>query len=673
MVVKKLFCFGMLLSLIGCGSNRGDADGGAKVSGGVGGDANSDIVSSSGSKSSSNTQTSSKASTDADSETSASGGSGAGSKTGTKPKATGGNSGNSNTDPDSTSGDQCAFTCQDHCSSVGGTLKEGTCPNSQKCCDTGDSDPGAGGGSGSGGSTGTGTSSAGGNTATGGTSSTGNDTGTEPEVNSGPCEYECTDFCLNNGGTKMSGTCSKSGDVCCNFEADVTTATGKEFFIDAAGNDSNDGTSPDKAWKSLTKIKDAGTGAVVNLKRGSVWETKGAINVTNQTLRPYGKGPRPIVHGKSIIVPQSLGTIVLKGKAVLDGVKVTSDQGFGAYIYGDDNVIRNVEVDGSDTGALMGIGIVGNNNEVTNCYVHDLTTDTGDTGDVNSSGGAEGIVVFGGSHINVGHNTVARAHCKNETLGGDEGGCTEIIMNPLFFNTYGEVVEDVQFHHNLCVDTVGLFESCQGTGEVGFDPTKNPGTIRDITVAYNVVLDSKWMYLAQIVNTIHEKVVFEHNTIIHGPRNDTQWADNAMSHEYMFGMVFSASNNTSVSDSLSADQILVRNNMFWEPFTKEAVMIGVTSGHSNNLFGPSTITLEKRWTLAATEKKVDDLGLVDVFHPTSDSPAVDKGLAGGVFDKDFYGNGTCGSAPDIGAVEYCEDDPAKAKSQEIVKYLELNQ
>lgn len=464
----------------------------------------------------------------------------------------------------------------------------------------------------------------------------------------------------------MPGTCTKAGYVCCNVAASESSASGTQYYIDSkSGNDSNDGTSEAKAWKSLTKIKSAG---IYNLKRGSAWETTGAINLTNSTMRPYGMGPRPVINGKKIVVPQSLATVVLKGKSVLDAVKVTSDAGFGAYINGNDNEIRNVEVDGTGTGALMGIGIVGNNNKVTGCYVHDLTVNTGDTGDVNSSGGAEGIVAFGGSHIDVGHNTVARAHCVNKTLGGDEGGCTEIIMNPMF----GLTMEDIQFHHNLCVDTVGLFESCQGSGEVGFDPTKSPGTIKDVTVAYNVVLDSKWMYLAQIVNTIHKNVIFEHNTIIHGPRNDKQWSTDAMSHEYMFGMMFSSSNGTSVSDSLTADQIIDRNNMFWEPFSKENLFIGVTSGHNNNLFGPSTVKLESRWTLAATEKKVDDLGLVDVFHPTATSPAVDKASAEGRYDTDFYGNAKCGSAPDIGAVEYCENAATKAKSDEIAKYLELN-
>jgi hypothetical protein len=474
----------------------------------------------------------------------------------------------------------------------------------------------------------------------------------------------------------MPGTCSKAVDVCCNVEPDESTTNGSQYYIDPdSGNDGNEGTSPENAWKSVSKIASATSGSIVNLKRGGVWETDGALNVTSLTVRPYGTGPRPVVNGKNIKVPESLATIVLKGNAILDAVKVTSDAGFGAYIFGDNNVIRNVEVDGTGTGALMGIGIIGNENQVTGCYVHDLTTDTGDTGDVNSSGGAEGIVLFAGSHINVGHNTVARAHCANETLGGDEGGCTEIIMNPLFFDAYGSTIEDVQFHHNLCVDTVGLFESCQGTGDPGFNPTTNPGHIKDITVAYNVVLDSKWMYLAQIVNTTHEKVVFEHNSIIHGPRNDTQWSSDDMSHESMLGMMFSfdTTYNVSVSDNLTADQLLLRNNLFWEPFSTENVFIGYTSGHSNNLFGPSTISLESRWILDATEKRVDDLGLVDVFHPSATSPAVDAGIDEGYFDTDFYGNAKCGSAPDIGAVEYCPDAASQAKSDEIARYLEANQ
>lgn len=483
-----------------------------------------------------------------------------------------------------------------------------------------------------------------------------------------PCQYECTDFCLNAGGVVMPGTCTKTGYVCCNIEASPvgTAATGTQYFIDATGgNDNNDGSSETKAWKSLTKIKGAG---IYNLKRGSVWASTGAVSISNATIRPYGTGPRPVINGKSIKPPTTLATVVLTGKAVLDGVKVTSDGGFGAFINGDTNEIHNVEVDGTGTGALMGIGIAGSNNKVMGCYIHDLTVNTGDTGDVNSSGGAEGIVSFAGSHIEAGFNTVARAHCANKTLGGDEGGCTEIIMNPLF----GLSMEDIKYHHNLCIDTVGLFESCQGTGDVGFDPTKKPGTIKDVTVSYNVVIDSKWMYLAQTVNTIHKNVIFEHNSIIHGPRNNKQWAPDAMSHWYMFGMMFSSSNGTTVSDSLTGDQIINRNNLFVEPYSKEDLFIGVTSAHNNNLFSPSTVSLEKRWKLDATEQKVDDPGLVDVFHLSATSPAIDKASTTSVFNTDFYGNAPCGAGPDIGAVEYCPNAASKARSDEVAKYLQLN-
>ena len=128
-----------------------------------------------------------------------------------------------------------------------------------------------------------------------------------------------------------------------------------------------------------------------------------------------------------------------------------------------------------------------------------------------------------------------------------------------------------------------------------------------------------------------------------------------------------------MSDNVTANEILIRNNLFWEPFTSKDVFIGYTSGHSNKLFGPSSISLESRWVLDPTEAKVDDLGLSDVFHPTAVSPAVDSGSSEGMFTQDFYGNAPCGSAPDVGAVEYCDSLAAHPRSQEIARYLELNQ
>ena len=56
----------------------------------------------------------------------------------------------------------------------------------------------------------------------------------------------------------------------------------------------------------------------------------------------------------------------------------------------------------------------------------------------------------------------------------------------------------------------------------------------------------------------------------------------------------------------------------------------------------------------------------------ADSPAVDSGVAGALYDVDFYGN-SCGSAPDIGAVEYCDDSTYEDRIGEITRYLELNE
>ena len=52
---------------------------------------------------------------------------------------------------------------------------------------------------------------------------------------------------------------------------------------------------------------------------------------------------------------------------------------------------------------------------------------------------------------------------------------------------------------------------------------------------------------------------------------------------------------------------------------------------------------------------VSDPGLVDTYHLAPTSPAVDKGSPDAMQPwVDWEGNKVpCGSAPDIGAVEYC--------------------
>jgi hypothetical protein len=432
----------------------------------------------------------------------------------------------------------------------------------------------------------------------------------------------------------------------------ATCALAAQYYISPGGSDRNSGASIKAAWATLAPLSKVKSGDIVNFKAGGKWETNGGLKVDNATYRAYGSGPRPRINGKNI----KFATIHLANNAVVDGLSVTADSLFGFYLLGKGSILRNCEVDGTGTRIQIGVGCMGPNNIITHNYVHDLGSDTGDTGNLNSSGGAEGIVIFGGKNIEVSYNAAVRCACKNKTLGGDEGGGIEII-NPFG----GTTIEDIRIHHNYVEDSVGLFEACTGTGTGREDPSKNPGTIKNVTVAYNVAVDSKWLYLLQTLNTHLKNVVFEHNTIIHTKRNQQIWSKDPMSHPDMIGMFFYADpfTGSKISDQVKPTDLIVRDNIFIDPFTKrpEGLWIGGGFAHYNNIFSPSKIPLGK-YKLAATELKVDNVALNAGFRLTAKSPAIDKGSRKTNYKLDVDGHKVpAGSKPDIGASEYIPGNP----------------
>ena len=86
----------------------------------------------------------------------------------------------------------------------------------------------------------------------------------------------------------------------------ITTA---RYVSVSQGNDANDGTAPDKAWKTLTKVSQQpfGPGATIYLKRGEVWKDallpKGHGDSEKKrwiTVKPYGANnlPKPAIDRK---------------------------------------------------------------------------------------------------------------------------------------------------------------------------------------------------------------------------------------------------------------------------------------------------------------------------------------------------------------------------------------
>jgi hypothetical protein len=432
-----------------------------------------------------------------------------------------------------------------------------------------------------------------------------------------------------------------------------TLALAADYYVDSvAGLDTNNGTSEATAWQSLSKVPGGyGSTAVntIHLKHGSSWTTSG-LTVNNATYVTYGAGAKPVLTGTG-----TNSVISVQSNSVVDGLKVlmTGTGTTGIFVMGSGNTVRNCEVDGAGGILQLGFGVMGQNNLITGNYVHDLSGMTGDTGNMNTSGGAEAFMVMA-SNNEISFNSAVNCWGPNTTLGGFEGGCYEIVNGQA-----KAVVSNVSFHHNYCESSVGLFEASSGnfSGTDAIQDPANHGQVNNITVAYNISVDAMWMYLLQPVNTDFQNVVFANNTNIHTDRSWTLWGRND---SYTMAVT---SDSTYPSYTAPAEfatgQIIVRNNIFVDAVAGHALYAffsNMMADHSNNIFVPANANVASSFTLDATEKKVNlaDLAFGTDYRLTASSaPAIDQGVALGFAEDIDHHPVPCGSAPDIGASEYC--------------------
>lgn len=406
-------------------------------------------------------------------------------------------------------------------------------------------------------------------------------------------------------------------------------------YVDsAAGNDSASGQSEAEPWASLSPARSCGT---VYLKKGS---TFASLSARGQTISTYGTGDRPVIQS----------SVSLSGTTMLEGVKVDGSGRIGIMISGSGNVVSNCEIDGRSGSFELGFGVMGAGNLIIGNSVHHLSAQSGDSGDMNTSGGAEAYMIMG-SNNEIAYNSASEAHGINETLGGEEGGCLEIVNGQA-----GSVIEDVYFHHNYCERSIGLWEGCSGNFQGTDKIQENHGIIRNVVLAYNLSVDAMWLYLIQPVNTDFDNVVFEHNTLIHTPANDSDFTQAARN---SFGL--QVTEDQGYTGTISPGNIIVRNNLFWVTnssgggtgFGAGGAMMQLPpdGDHYNNIYAgwsPSG-------TLGTGEIQIDDPGLSETFRLLEGSPAIDAGAAQAwQVWNDYDGNAVpLAAGRDIGAFEFC--------------------
>ena len=103
--------------------------------------------------------------------------------------------------------------------------------------------------------------------------------------------------------SNISTSSNSSSSSISQYEAIVFKAFNKDYYVSAAtGNDDNDGLSPAKAFKTLSKISDMTfvAGDVIHLKCGETWNERLTLNGNGSKEHPivltsYGSGKRPVI------------------------------------------------------------------------------------------------------------------------------------------------------------------------------------------------------------------------------------------------------------------------------------------------------------------------------------------------------------------------------------------
>ncbi len=84
--------------------------------------------------------------------------------------------------------------------------------------------------------------------------------------------------------------------------ATSVNVSGTKYYVSNSGSDSNDGKSPERPWKTLSKVNSMSSsfksGDGVFFKRGDMWRgEKLSVDVAGMTFSAYGTGSKPILNG----------------------------------------------------------------------------------------------------------------------------------------------------------------------------------------------------------------------------------------------------------------------------------------------------------------------------------------------------------------------------------------
>jgi myo-inositol-hexaphosphate 3-phosphohydrolase len=380
---------------------------------------------------------------------------------------------------------------------------------------------------------------------------------------------------------------------------------GPTYYVDAtSGSDADDGTGPDRAWRTLAHATGRLTsGDTLLLRRGERWTEPLEIDASGTATEPivvdaYGTGDDPVVTGSASCVRLTGDHILLSGLEIRDcsfaGVSVV-----GADV----QLVRN----------RIGSNVVGVHVEETalrtlviaNRIVDNDLMSVNDPGGSNDSG-AFGVLIQGRG-TEVAYNTISGSDAASYDFGRD-GAAVEI---------YGG--SDSVVHHNRAIDNSAFVE----LGDAGTSGNRIHHNVVTSAVesATFVVTRGSESGFGPVLGTI-----VEHNSVLlTGPGSQ--------------GFVCHA--------GCTPEVLTLRNNII-EAVRKAGFADGPFVGGHNVFSGgatqfaldPTDLVADPRWR---------DRGASDL-HLTAGSPAIGAG-AGLGYPTDYEGKRIPASLPDVGALQ----------------------
>ena len=286
------------------------------------------------------------------------------------------------------------------------------------------------------------------------------------------------------------------------------------YYVDAVnGNDDNDGTSPETAWKTLTKassIRKLTAGGKILLKAGCTWNgeqllVNGAEGTADEpvVIGSYGEGAKPVINGNgadwTYATKEDLAAVHIRNSQniVVENLDITnwdaSAGAIGTYKQSS-KLLSGLVVENRDAGELANVTIRNNK-------IHDVNGKM--QGGANKGAGGLIVLVTGGGSN---HTGKVESYYAGLTIDGNEvyNVCHEAIYmesvwasRKLVGGTYSDTTyqnagnskwigsSDVEINNNYVHDVAG-------DGIVPINTT-------DATVEYNLIdnsADSNWDYSA---------------------------------------------------------------------------------------------------------------------------------------------------------------------------------